>query len=112
MSIKVSKDCTTIATHPMLVQNVPSFCGMHGVFKNGVDPHALVTERFSLVWLRLIIKVQDFSQVGTIADGLEFALPRGILRIVVQCWKVVQIRLPSERLGLLSVSVVIVRVWT
>ena len=38
MSIKVSKYGSTVTIHPMLVQNVATFSGMHGMFKNSVHP--------------------------------------------------------------------------
>ena len=75
MSIKVSEHGSTVTAHPMLVQNVATFSGMHGMFKNSVHPHAFIAKRFAFMCLRTIVEVQDLSQVGTIANRLEFALP-------------------------------------
>ena len=79
MGIKILKCGSSIAAHAMLVQNVPTFSGMCGVFENSACSHAFVAERFSLVWLGTIIEVQDLTQVGTIANCLELALPRRAL---------------------------------
>ena len=87
MSIEISKHSASVAAQSMLVENVPTLSGVHGVLKDSANPHALVTERLSLVWLGTMVEIQYFTQVGAVANCLEFAFPGRTLRIVIERWE-------------------------
>ena len=112
MGIKVSQHSASIASGAVLFKNVSSLCGMNGMFKNSINPHALVGKGFKVYFIGSVSEQKHLPKISTVAHGLKLASPHRTLGLVGQSGKVTQAELHGEYFCLVLIafiSVVAVR---